>query len=195
MGKKEATDATDETPEEKEEEMEPQQTPAIEEEKKEGETTQQEQAEAATAETQENGDKEVNNEVQEGERPRVNDDKPIASISVTNQPVKDKDHTTERPKLDKLDIHTKIPAALENLPSAVEAGGSLTERLERALGSVAPLLREIFVDFAPFLSKTLIGSHGQELLIGGECQRKKGGCLLSWCWAEDLYDDTVFWER
>lgn len=47
-------------------------------------------------------------------------------------------------------------------------GGSLTERLEKALGSVAPLLREIFVDFAPFLSKTLIGSHGQELLIGGK---------------------------
>ena len=46
-------------------------------------------------------------------------------------------------------------------------GGSLTERLERALGPVAPLLREIFVDFAPFLSKTLLGSHGQELLIGG----------------------------
>ena len=44
---------------------------------------------------------------------------------------------------------------------------SLTDRLEKALGSVAPLLREIFVDFAPFLSKTLLGSHGQELLIGG----------------------------
>ena len=46
--------------------------------------------------------------------------------------------------------------------------GSLTDRLERALGPVAPLLREIFVDFASFLSKTLLGSHGQELLIGGE---------------------------
>lgn len=45
--------------------------------------------------------------------------------------------------------------------------GSLTDRLERALGPVAPLLREIFVDFASFLSKTLLGSHGQELLIGG----------------------------
>jgi len=43
----------------------------------------------------------------------------------------------------------------------------LTDRLEKALGSVAPLLREIFVDFAPFLSKTLLGSHGQELLFGG----------------------------
>ena len=52
---------------------------------------------------------------------------------------------------------SKLPLPKENI----------TERLEKALGSAAPLLREIFVDFAPFLSKTLLGSHGQELLIGG----------------------------
>uniref|UniRef100_A0A8C0LS25 Lipopolysaccharide-responsive and beige-like anchor protein n=1 Tax=Canis lupus dingo TaxID=286419 RepID=A0A8C0LS25_CANLU len=43
----------------------------------------------------------------------------------------------------------------------------ITERLEHALEKAAPLLREIFVDFAPFLSRTLLGSHGQELLIEG----------------------------
>uniref|UniRef100_A0A8C4K2Z1 Neurobeachin n=1 Tax=Dromaius novaehollandiae TaxID=8790 RepID=A0A8C4K2Z1_DRONO len=43
----------------------------------------------------------------------------------------------------------------------------ITAKLERALEKVAPLLREIFVDFAPFLSRTLLGSHGQELLIEG----------------------------
>jgi hypothetical protein len=36
------------------------------------------------------------------------------------------------------------------------------------LGSVCPLLREIMVDFAPFLSKTLVGSHGQDLLMEGK---------------------------
>uniref|UniRef100_A0A8D0DMY5 Neurobeachin n=1 Tax=Salvator merianae TaxID=96440 RepID=A0A8D0DMY5_SALMN len=46
---------------------------------------------------------------------------------------------------------------------------SITAKLERALEKVAPLLREIFVDFAPFLSRTLLGSHGQELLIEGNC--------------------------
>ncbi|KAK3927685.1 Neurobeachin [Frankliniella fusca] len=45
---------------------------------------------------------------------------------------------------------------------------SLTQKLESALGSVCPLLREIMVDFAPFLSKTLVGSHGQELLMEGK---------------------------
>lgn len=45
---------------------------------------------------------------------------------------------------------------------------SLTQKLEMALSSVCPLLREIMVDFAPFLSKTLVGSHGQELLMEGK---------------------------
>ncbi|KAG7255215.1 hypothetical protein CRUP_015943 [Coryphaenoides rupestris] len=46
-------------------------------------------------------------------------------------------------------------------------GSGISERLEHALEKAAPLLREIFVDFAPFLSRTLLGSHGQELLIEG----------------------------
>lgn len=46
--------------------------------------------------------------------------------------------------------------------------GTVEERLTKALETAAPLLREIFIDFAPFLSKTLLGSHGQELLIEGE---------------------------
>lgn len=45
---------------------------------------------------------------------------------------------------------------------------NLTQKLEIALGPVCPLLREIMIDFAPFLSKTLIGSHGQELLMEGK---------------------------
>lgn len=45
---------------------------------------------------------------------------------------------------------------------------SLTQKLETALGTVCPLLQEIMVDFAPFLSRTLIGSHGQDLLMDGK---------------------------
>ncbi|CAK1542794.1 unnamed protein product [Leptosia nina] len=55
-------------------------------------------------------------------------------------------------------------------PGVVEGASreaSLTHKLERALGAVCPLLREIMLDFAPFLSKTLVGSHGQELLMEG----------------------------
>ncbi|XP_064636479.1 neurobeachin-like isoform X3 [Lineus longissimus] len=89
----------------------------------------------------------------------VDQPKGIAAIAVGNSA-----ETENRPN--SLDLTSKIPSPLENLPPP-EEGGSLTDRLERALGSASPLLREIFVDFAPFLSKTLLGSHGQELLIGG----------------------------
>uniref|UniRef100_A0AAQ4RCU4 Neurobeachin n=1 Tax=Gasterosteus aculeatus aculeatus TaxID=481459 RepID=A0AAQ4RCU4_GASAC len=53
------------------------------------------------------------------------------------------------------------------MPDDTMENMSITTKLERALEKVAPLLREIFVDFAPFLSRTLLGSHGQELLIEG----------------------------
>uniref|UniRef100_S4RHM6 Uncharacterized protein n=1 Tax=Petromyzon marinus TaxID=7757 RepID=S4RHM6_PETMA len=53
------------------------------------------------------------------------------------------------------------------LPEDSMENTSITTKLERALEKVAPLLREIFVDFAQFLSRTLLGSHGQELLIEG----------------------------
>ncbi|XP_062597787.1 neurobeachin-like isoform X2 [Saccostrea cucullata] len=100
----------------------------------------------------------VDHKEDEGKKAEAN--KPIHAISVTNK--------DDRPKLEKLQMPNKIHDTLANLPAVVgEPTGSLTERLEKALGSVSPLLREIFVDFAPFLSKTLIGSHGQELLIGG----------------------------
>ncbi|XP_065209719.1 neurobeachin isoform X2 [Planococcus citri] len=74
-------------------------------------------------------------------------------------------------------LMTQVPQTLaEELPmknmtlpaSAPSREASLTQKLETALGSVCPLLKEIMVDFAGFLSKTLIGSHGQELLIEGK---------------------------
>uniref|UniRef100_A0A672GQY2 Neurobeachin n=1 Tax=Salarias fasciatus TaxID=181472 RepID=A0A672GQY2_SALFA len=61
----------------------------------------------------------------------------------------------------------KAFSSLTGLQAAASRGLSITTKLERALEKVAPLLREIFVDFAPFLSRTLLGSHGQELLIEG----------------------------
>ncbi|TTE36938.1 Neurobeachin [Bagarius yarrelli] len=58
-------------------------------------------------------------------------------------------------------------SSLAGFHTAPRDEGHITTKLERALEKVAPLLREIFVDFAPFLSRTLLGSHGQELLIEG----------------------------
>lgn len=114
----------------------------------------------------------VKERLEEREEAEGSSNQPIASISVS-QKAAEGGARSEAPKPSRLDLtHPDIPEHLHTLPVD---GGSLTQRLERALGSVAPLLREIFVDFAPFLSKTLIGSHGQELLIGGECTF----CLLA----------------
>ncbi|KAM8765108.1 lipopolysaccharide-responsive and beige-like anchor protein isoform 2-T3 [Rhynchonycteris naso] len=65
--------------------------------------------------------------------------------------------------------NAKLPSvpAVGTVPQDQVSKMSITERLEHALEKAAPLLREIFVDFAPFLSRTLLGSHGQELLIEG----------------------------
>jgi len=90
----------------------------------------------------------------------------ISSITLQSQN-DDSKEGTQGSRPENLDLAQNIPATVQNLPIPKEEG-TLTDRLERALGSVAPLLREIFVDFAPFLSKTLLGSHGQELLIGGK---------------------------
>nr|XP_032522853.1 neurobeachin isoform X3 [Danaus plexippus plexippus] len=57
--------------------------------------------------------------------------------------------------------------SLSPLCEGASREASLTHKLETALGPVCPLLREIMLDFAPFLSKTLVGSHGQELLMEG----------------------------
>ncbi|OCT99717.1 lipopolysaccharide-responsive and beige-like anchor protein isoform X2 [Xenopus laevis] len=65
--------------------------------------------------------------------------------------------------------NSKLPSVqtVASVPEDSASHMSITERLEHALEKAAPLLREIFVDFAPFLSRTLLGSHGQELLIEG----------------------------
>ncbi|CAG7818766.1 unnamed protein product [Allacma fusca] len=71
------------------------------------------------------------------------------------------------PRADELNIKPLMSSEGFPLPTPARES-NLTQKLEAALGSVCPLLREIMVDFAPFLSKTLLGSHGQELLSEGK---------------------------
>lgn len=97
-------------------------------------------------------------------------EKPQAQISVVSgSPMHNSGSnasTSVVPKAEELNI--KPLMSTEGFPLPTPARESnLTQKLEAALGSVCPLLREIMVDFAPFLSKTLLGSHGQELLSEG----------------------------
>ncbi|XP_017878448.1 neurobeachin isoform X10 [Ceratina calcarata] len=91
-------------------------------------------------------------------------EKPSGEISVVR--VSDRlMMTSSSPRPDEL----PIKGLVDHLPVPTPSReASLTQKLEMALGSVCPLLREIMVDFAPFLSKTLVGSHGQELLMEGK---------------------------
>ncbi|RWS10905.1 hypothetical protein B4U79_03397 [Dinothrombium tinctorium] len=52
----------------------------------------------------------------------------------------------------------------EDEDEADEEEEELSAKLEKSLSSVCVILREIITDFSSFLSKTLLGSHGQELL-------------------------------
>lgn len=63
------------------------------------------------------------------------------------------------------------------VPSPLKSGVdfnrlSLSEKLELGFRSSGSLLKEVLVDFSPFLSRILIGSHGQELVLEGlSCQK------------------------
>ncbi|XP_072155979.1 neurobeachin isoform X4 [Bemisia tabaci] len=93
-------------------------------------------------------------------------EKPSAEISVVRVP-QNEVSSKSAPPVSRAD---DLPMKSLSLPAAPTPSreASLTQKLETALGSVCPLLREIMVDFAPFLSKTLVGSHGQELLMEGK---------------------------
>ncbi|OTF78847.1 hypothetical protein BLA29_002724, partial [Euroglyphus maynei] len=59
---------------------------------------------------------------------------------------------------------TKILESIEISKTDTKITEKLTAKLEATLASICPLLREIICDFSSFLSKTLLGSHGQELI-------------------------------
>ncbi|VDN02614.1 unnamed protein product [Thelazia callipaeda] len=57
----------------------------------------------------------------------------------------------------------------------------LTEKLQKALETTAPLLREILSDFRSYLQKTLLGTHGQEIMNDTkvmETMKNRGGSVI-----------------
>ena len=58
---------------------------------------------------------------------------------------------------------------LERIDStmAKDSADDIAERLDRCLGNVNPLLRDVLLDFQSYLSKTLLGSHQQSLVPEG----------------------------
>ncbi|KAK6744681.1 hypothetical protein RB195_011415 [Necator americanus] len=65
----------------------------------------------------------------------------------------------------KAEALSKLNAATSGTPSQpAERRQYLTNKLQTALETTAPLLREIMGDFRSFFQKTLLGTHGQEIM-------------------------------
>ncbi len=69
----------------------------------------------------------------------------------------------ERVDVDSVEKEPSSPMFTSRLSSRM----SLSEKLELTFGTSGFLLREILLDFCSFLSKVLVGSHNQELLMEG----------------------------
>lgn len=66
-------------------------------------------------------------------------------------------------------------------PRVLETGERrtyLTNKLQTALETTAPLLREIMTDFRSYLQKTLLGTHGQEIMNDVKGQQYFCACVL-----------------
>ena len=61
----------------------------------------------------------------------------------------------------------KLPSNSYHAETFLKDNVNITEKLEKALISSAPILKDILVDFSQLLSKIIIGSHGQELITSG----------------------------
>ncbi|CAJ0941809.1 unnamed protein product, partial [Mesorhabditis belari] len=85
----------------------------------------------------------------------------ISSIRVTPGQI-----NTEGPQY-KADELNKLQSGGSSQRTQMEPGERrvyLTNNLQTALETTAPLLREIMADFRSFLQKTLLGTHGQEIM-------------------------------
>eukprot|EP00095_Tigriopus_kingsejongensis_P003666 maker-scaffold11_size778918-snap-gene-3.18 protein:Tk03666 transcript:maker-scaffold11_size778918-snap-gene-3.18-mRNA-1 annotation:"PREDICTED: neurobeachin-like" len=98
---------------------------------------------------------------------RINEEISVLSPMAHNPNMAPTHEGESKNRPDELNIKQFVPSKPISVPTPSREA-TLTQKLEQALGSVCPLLREIMVDFAPFLSKTLVGSHGQDLLMEGK---------------------------
>lgn len=85
----------------------------------------------------------------------------ISSIQVNTMP-------TAAPSSTVIDKLPEYPKSDQDLSSIIRSDNmSITDKLEKALISIAPFLKDILVEFSQLLSKIIVGSHGQELISTG----------------------------
>ncbi|CAG9537569.1 unnamed protein product [Cercopithifilaria johnstoni] len=84
-------------------------------------------------------------------------------LSVSPEEHKKKELQSNVYRQDHLDAFNDSSLANRELETG-ERQAYLTTKLQKALETTAPLLREILTDFRPYLQKTLLGTHGQEIM-------------------------------
>lgn len=94
--------------------------------------------------------------------------------SLSSLATADASNSTNDPKNE-----SKLPDYPKATFNNAESGSvNISEKLERTLCYVAPFLRDLLNEFSAMLSKTLVGSHGQELLQSGLNALKKSASVI-----------------
>ena len=94
--------------------------------------------------------------------------KPVAAMAIEGAGVIE----VEKQKL------PDYPQSSNNAELLAKSNISITEKLEKALSSVAPFLKDIFTEFSHLLSKVIVGSHGQELISSGLFALKQSSSVI-----------------
>ncbi|MCP9257176.1 Neurobeachin [Dirofilaria immitis] len=84
-------------------------------------------------------------------------------FSISPEENKNKELQSNIYRQDHLDTFNDSNLASRELETG-ERRAYLTTKLQKALETTAPLLREILTDFRSYLQKTLLGTHGQEIM-------------------------------
>ena len=84
-----------------------------------------------------------------------------ASLDLTTSGKSQNEKLVESDSFDKLNFATGLSF------NKVTMGNNISKYLENSLAGCSHVLRDLFIDFSQFLTRTLIGSHGQELLQEG----------------------------
>ncbi|PIC37915.1 hypothetical protein B9Z55_010097 [Caenorhabditis nigoni] len=89
----------------------------------------------------------------------------IAAIKVANSDMKKDGNEYNEEELKKMhQSNGRRPSTLMPPQQTAERRAYLTTKLQTALETCAPLLREMMSDFRGYLQKTLVGTHGQEIM-------------------------------
>ncbi|EFO98577.1 CRE-SEL-2 protein [Caenorhabditis remanei] len=107
----------------------------------------------------------VEEETEENREEGQGDDGRIAAIKVASSGMKKDGNEYNEEELSKINqANGRRPSTLMPVQQTAERRAYLTTKLQTALETCAPLLREMMSDFRGYLQKTLLGTHGQEIM-------------------------------